>query len=244
VRDRDKITAALSAGLPEKLVSELLDTFVASVTKFNAGDYEGSLNKAGFFAEHALRAFIFHATGSIPDEIERFSDSVKFLAKAGVADESVSILMPRILSAVAYDLRSKRGAAHVKGVNPKKRDAALAIMSLSWVLAEMVAVFSDMSGQELDSVVASLMRRQLPLVESIGGQPVVTAKVPVFIECLLIIDGHPEGIGRREIGRLVKASPSSITHGLSKLSKERLAHSTGGLWFITGPGEGALNRYL
>lgn len=244
MRDQDKIRTALAASLPDVVVSDLLSAFVASVTKFNAGDYEGSLNKAGFFGEHALRAFLFHATGSIPDEIERFNESVKFLAKSGVKPESVSVLMPRILSAVAYDLRSKRGAVHVKGVNPQKRDAALAITSLSWVLAEMVAVFSDMSGQELDSVIASLMRRRLPLVESIGGRPVVTAKVPVFVECLLIIDVHPEGIDRREIGRLVKASPSSITHALSKLNKERLAHSNGGLWFITGPGEEILNRYL
>lgn len=226
------------------LVRELLDTFTGSVSKFNAGDFEGSMNKAGLFSEHALRAFLFHATGSVPDEIERFNESVKFLAKSGIKPESVSLLMPRILSAVAYDLRSKRGAVHVKGVNPQKRDAALAITCLSWVLAEMVSVFSDLFGQELDGVITSLMRRQLPLVEIVGGQPVVTTKFPVFVESLLIIDGHPEGISRRDLGRLVKASPSSITHALSKLDDERLAHSNGGLWFITGRGEEALNRYL
>jgi hypothetical protein len=243
MRELAFIKSALAGNLPPELVSDLLDTFLAAGIKFNAGDFEGVLNKAGLFSEHALRALLFHVAGSLPAEIERFGDAVKSLAKFE-GDEAISILMPRILAATAYDLRSKRGAAHVKGVNPKKRDAALAVTSMSWVLAEMLSIFGTISGNQLDSIIASLMRRKTPLLEHVGGQPVVTAKLPAHVETLLIIDGHPEGINRRDIGRLVKASPSSVTHALTKIGKERLAHCVDGLWFITGRGEEALIPYF
>ena len=244
MREVSFIRDALATALPPSLVSDLLDTFVASAAKFNAGDYEGSLNKAGLFGEHALRALLFKVTGSVPVEIARFGDAVKMLGKAEGVDEATSILMPRILAATAYDLRSKRGAAHVKGVNPQKRDAALAITSISWVLAEMLSIYGNISGHRLDGMISSLMRRKTPLLEHIGGQPFVTAKLPAHVETLLIIDGHPEGINRRDMGRLVKASPSSVTHALTKISNERLAHCVDGLWFITGRGEESLMAYF
>lgn len=238
------IASALSSELPPALVDDLLGTCAAAGTKYNSGDYEGCLNKAGLFSEHALRALLYKATGTAPAEIERFGDALKTLAKAEALDESASILMPRILAATAYDLRSKRGAAHVKGVNPQKRDAALAITSMSWVLAEMLALFGDIAGHKLDGVISTLMRRKTPLVEHVGGQPIVTAKLPAHVETLLIIEGHRDGIDRRALGKLVKASPSSISHALAKISKERLAHCVEGLWFITGTGEESLNAYF
>lgn len=243
MREIPLIRTTLAATLPADLVSNLIETFIAAGIKLNAGDYEGSLNKAGLFSEHAMRALLFHVSGSVPAEIDRFGDAVKTLAKANT-DEAISILMPKILAATAYDLRSKRGAVHVKGVNPQKRDAVLAITSISWVLAEMLSIFGNISGHQLDGIITSLMRRKTPLVEHIGGQPVVTTKLPVHVETLLIIDGHREGVDRREIGRLVKASPSSITHALTKINKERLAHCVDGRWFITGRGEEALALYL
>lgn len=244
MQDLSLIRSALSERLPDKLVADLLETFVAATTKFNAGDYEGSLNKGGLFSEHVLRALLLNVTGSLPSEIKRFGEAVQTLAKSEASDDAISILMPRILNAVVYDIRSKRGAVHVKGVNPQKRDASLSVSAMSWVLSELLSVFGNLSGPKLDSVISSLMRRKTPLVEHIAGQPVVTTKLPAYVETLLIIDGHLEGISRRELGRLVKASPSSITHALSKIDKERLAHNVDGRWFITGRGEEALAAYF
>lgn len=240
----DRIRIALSTRLPKELADEIVDAFLQCVGKFNAADFKGCLNEAGIFAEHVLRALTFDITGNAPGEIKRISDTIQTLSKSSNVSESVSVLIPRILSAVAYDLRSKRGAVHVKGVNPQKRDAVLAITSLSWTLAEMLAIYGNISGNELDTIISSLMRRKSPLVEHVGGQPIVTTKLPAYIETLLIIDGHPGGVDRREIGRLVKASSSSITHALTKIKKDRLANCVDGLWFITGTGEESLTKYF
>ena len=240
----ETIKAALSSKLPHALVDSILNTFSDSVTKLNSADYDNCLVKAGLFSEHVLRALVFDATGSIPKEIKNFSEASKLVERSGIDSEALRFLVPRILGASAYDLRSKRGAVHVKGVDPQRRDAVLAVTAASWTLAELIAEYGNISDSQLDTIIASLMRRKLPLVEHVNGEAVVTAEVPTHLEALLIIDGRPEGISRRELGKLVKRSPSSVTHALTKLSEERLAHQSSGLWFVTGAGEAALTKLI
>ncbi|WP_299324070.1 hypothetical protein [Parasphingopyxis sp.] len=237
----DRVRAALLSSFPEALVDDLLSTFNSAVEKHNAGDFDTCLVKAGLFSEHVIRALILESTSSLPDEIKNFSQAVQTLSKAVNLPESARILIPRILASSAYDMRSKRGAVHVKGVNPRKRDATQALGSMAWTLAELLSLYGDLEGYELDSTISTVMRRTMPHVEHVGGQFVVTAEMPAHLETLLIIDSHPEGVSRRSIGKLVKRSPSSVTHALTKLSKERMAHqNSNGLWFITGKGESVL----
>lgn len=238
------IKGALSTKLPSGLVEQIVKTFTESVAKLNSGDYGSCLNNAGLFCEHVLRALVFDVTGSVPKEIKSFSEAIKLVEKSPISSEALRILVPKILSSSVYDLRSKRGAVHVKGVDPQKRDAVLAVTASSWVLAELLAEHGNLAGAQLDSVIGSLMRRKLPLIEHINGDAVVIADVPTHLEALLIIDGHPEGVSRRELGKLVKRSPSSVTHALTKLGDERLAHQSSGLWFITGKGEESIAKLL
>jgi HEPN domain-containing protein len=240
----DAIRAALSTKLPTALVNSILSTFTDSVTKLNSGDYDNCLVKAGLFSEHVLRALVFDATGSVPKEIKSVNDAIKLIEKSGINSEALRVLVPRILGSSAYDLRSKRGAVHVKGVDPQRRDAVLAVTACSWTLAELLTEYGNISGSRLDNVISSLMRRKLPLVETINGDAVVTANLPTHFEALIIIDGRPDGISRRELGKLVKRSPSSVTHALTKLNDERLAHQSSNLWFITGKGEEAIAGLL
>jgi hypothetical protein len=240
----EAIRTALSTKLPTALVNSILSTFADTVTKLNSGDYDNCLVKAGLFSEHILRALVFDATGSVPKEIKNIAEATKLIEKSGIASEALRVLIPRILGSSAYDLRSKRGAVHVKGVDPQRRDAVLAVTASSWTLAELLTEYGNISGTQLDTVISSLMRRKLPLVETINGEAVVTADLPTHLEALVIIDGRPDGISRRELGRLVKRSPSSVTHALTKLDDERLAHQSSALWFITGKGEEAIARLI
>ena len=240
----DAIRSALSTKLPLSLVNSLLSTFSHAVTKLNSGDYDSCLIKSGLFSEHVLRALIFDATGSVPNEIKNLNEAIKLVEKSSISSEALRVLVPRIIGSSAYDLRSKRGAVHVKGVDPQRRDAVLAITASSWALAEILAEYGNIAGSQLDAVIASLMRRKLPLVEHINGEALVTVDLPTHLEALLLIDGHHEGISRRELGKLVKRSPSSVTHALTKLDKERLAHQSSGLWFITGAGEETVAKLI
>ncbi|QLC25923.1 hypothetical protein HFP57_13410 [Parasphingopyxis algicola] len=220
-------------------------SYTHATQKYQTGGYKSSLVEAGLYSEHVLRALTFEMTGSVPTEIKHFGDAASKLSKTTDMPEATRILIPKILSASAYDMRSKRGAVHVKGVNPQKRDALQALNAMSWALAELLAQYGNIAGHELDTIIDTILRRPTPLVEHIGGQHVVTQQLQTHVETLLIIDSHPDGISRRDLGKLVKRSSSSITHALTKIEAERLAHKNeDGRWFITSTGEKFLERFI
>lgn len=240
-----QVREALLGHFPEKLVDQLVESYSKSVQQYQNGDHKTCLNEAGFFCEHVLRALVFEMSSSVPAEIKRFADVVTQLGKTTNMPEATRLLIPKILYSSVYEMRSKRGAVHFKGVDPQKRDAAQAISAMSWVLAEMLAHYGNLESNALDRIIDSLLQRPTPLVEHIGGERVVTRQLQAHIETLLMIDSHPEGVSRRELGRLVKRSPSSVTHALVKLEKERLAHKNSNeLWFVTNVGERFLEKYL
>ncbi|WP_147373727.1 HEPN domain-containing protein [Hephaestia caeni] len=235
---------ALAAGMPENLARDLEGTYSSAVQNLHAADYSSCLVTSGLFAEHAMRALLLRVTGSLPKEIKNFGQAVEQVKKSGDQSETVTKLVPSILAALIYDVRSKRGAVHVKEVSPRKRDAFLVVNSSSWVMAELLDLFSDLPANKLDDIINSLVRAKKPIVEVIDGIQVVTENLPAYIETLYIIDGNPGGINRRDLGRLVKRTPSSITHALKKLDDERYIHKNGELWHITGKGEGFLAENL
>lgn len=240
-----RLAEALSKKFPQDLTDDLLLSYSKTVHKYQAGDYQGCLVSAGFFCEHALRALTFDMSGAVPSEIKNFKEAAKRLSTTTNMPEACRILIPNILYSSAYEMRSKRGAVHVKGVDPQKRDAVQAISAMSWALAEFLAQYGDISGYELDTLIDSILRRPTPFVEHIGGQRVVTQPMQAHVETLLIIDSHPEGVSRRELGRLVKRSPSAITHALTKLKTERFAHKNASdLWFITSSGVDFLESHI
>ena len=50
-------------------------------------------------------------------------------------------MVPRIALAMIYDIRSKRGAVHVKEIDPRHIDVDLAVKAASWIMAELVRVY-------------------------------------------------------------------------------------------------------
>src|SRR5258707_13565629 len=104
--------------------SDLIGAHDKLLVEFRKGDAEAALNAAGLFAEHALRAIEYVRTGKAPSEIKSVSAVIKGIENDGNLPESLRVLVPRIASAALFDIRSKRGAAHVKEISPRYIDAA------------------------------------------------------------------------------------------------------------------------
>lgn len=79
-------------------------------------------------------------------------------------DRSLRILIPRILPAL-YEIRNNRGVGHVGGdVDPNFQDAVAVYQMASWVMAELVRIFHDISLDEAQQTVDGLVERKHPLV--------------------------------------------------------------------------------
>jgi hypothetical protein len=239
---REIILENLSNKIDKSVVESLLDTFNKLVTAYRTGDLETCLTAAGQFVDHTLRAVEFIRTGNAPAEIKSVAATVREIEKDTRLRESVRQLIPHIAHGMIYDIRSKRGALHVKEIDPRTIDGSLCVHGASWILAEFLRLYHVDTESQVMQAMATLMRVQIPLVETIGNEDVVTEVTPPGIELLLhLAKAAPSGLNRRDLGQRAKCSPSAVTRTIQRLSDDRYIHKTKAQAFhITGPGE----RYL
>jgi len=239
---RALVLASLRSGFGASVAADLVAAHDKLIGEFRKGDAESALNAAGKFVEHALRAIEYARTGTAPSEIKSVSATVKTIENDGKLPESLRLLAPRIAAAMVFDIRSKRGAAHVKEINPRYIDAALAAQAASWILAEFIRLYHVADESEVAEAMAALITRNVPLIESFDDQKVVTTPLLPETEVLLLIAAsEPDGVDRKRLGQSAKHSAVAVTRAVQKLETARHIHKTmSGAFRITGPGEQAL----
>jgi hypothetical protein len=239
---RALILQSLKSAIDPAVADDLMRDYEKLVAEYRKGDPEAALNACGKFVEHVLRAIEFIRTGTAPAEIKSVAATISEIEKDGNLLESLRILMPRVASAMMFDVRSKRGAAHVKEIDPRQIDAALAAQAASWVMSEFVRLYHVGGEREVAEVMAALMRGNVPLIEHFGDEMVITTPLPAGTEVLLrVFAAEPDGIDRKALGAGVKQLSSTVTKAVRRLDAARHIHLTKpGAYRITGPGERAL----
>jgi hypothetical protein len=243
---RDLIINNLSKSIEPTVATALVSSYERLASRFRSGDLDGCLVAAGKFVEHTLRAVEYIRTSVAPAEIKAPQQTVKDIEKDSSLPEGLRVLVPRIAHAMIYDIRSKRGALHVKEIDPRQIDAALAIQAAGWVLAELLRLYHDGDEQEVARAMASLVQAHFPFVEQFGDEWVVTQHVPCDIELLLLMArASPNGLGRKALGQASKFAPATVTRTLQRMQDHRQIHRTReGVFHITGSGEKHLTEYL
>jgi hypothetical protein len=236
---RDALIRDLSAAIDPKVATDLVESYEKLVSSFRRGDLDDCLRTAGLFVEHALRAVEFIRTGTAPLEIKSVAGTVKVIEGDTTVPEPLRYLVPRVGQMAIYEVRSKRGAVHVKGIDPRHIDANLAVHAAAWVLAEFLRLYHSSDERVVAEAMAALMRGHVPFVESFGDERVVTRKVPCDVELLLLLAGAiGEGLDRTALGKASKYPPPRVSEAIRRLSDDRYVHQTrDGKYHITGPGE-------
>ncbi len=239
---KDSVRRNLASNIDAPVVEDILRMYEGLIAKQRISDFEGALTRAGKFVEHVFRALEFIRTGTAPKEVKSPAKTAKTIENDTSLPETIRLLIPRIALAMIYDIRSKRGAVHVKEIDPRQIDVELAVNAASWIIAEFVRLYHVDEETAVTKVMAALTRTNIPAIEAIGGEEVVTRVVPPKIEILLLLArNNPDGATRRQIGKAAKCSPPRVTEALQALEKERYVHKTsGGSFHITGPGEAFL----
>lgn len=243
---RELIAKNLSTKIDAAVVASLLETYRKMVAERRKGGVEECLTQAGKFVEHTLRAVEHIRTGVVVPEIKYPAETIKSIEKDKTLPESLRILVPKVAHSMVYELRSKRGAVHVKEIDPREIDAALCVQAASWVIAELLRLYHADAEEAVAEAMAALMRVEMPLIETLGGEVVVTAKVPCAVELLLLVGRcAPIGIDRKALGESSKNLSSTVSKTLQRLDSDRLVHkAVDGRFHITGPGERRLNEAL
>lgn len=157
--------------IPDGLRKPLLKEFKGIMNNFMERRWASSELSAGRFCEIVYSVLDGHAKGSFPSAPSKpinYVDACRRLESNSNVPRSFQILIPRLLPAL-YEIRNNRNVGHVGGdVNPDFMDSSAVVSIASWILAEMVRVFHDISTEEAQQIVDNLTERRILLVWKSG----------------------------------------------------------------------------
>jgi hypothetical protein len=163
--------------LPSGLRDPLIECFSEIGRNFAERRWEPAELNGGKFCEIVYTILDGTLSGSYavaPAKPPNMVDACRLLEQrppdaARVGDRSLRILIPRLLP-VLYEVRNNRGVGHVGGdVDPNFQDAVAVYQMASWVMAELIRIFHQISIGEAQETVNALVDRKHPIIWQTGG---------------------------------------------------------------------------
>lgn len=233
------------AGVPSVLTKRLLGEYVEAKRRFHLGDHQPTAVDAGRFAEAALRIVehaLFQSHTPLTKSLSPLNaQRLAAFEAATSARESLRIHIPRALFSV-YAIRNKRDAAHLNdGIDANLQDATYVIGVLDWVLAEFVRIYHNVSPAVAQTIIDNLVVREVPVIEEIDGQPVLSTNLGVSDQILVFLyrTGRDDGLAVAELQRQMRhPDRSNLTKAVKNLDKKGLVllHPSSGKAHITSSG--------
>lgn len=226
------------------LVRELLEAYSEAKRNYFLGGHRLSAVEGGRFCEAAYRilqsmtTLAFTPLGETLDT-ERVANQLGAL-RARDFPKSVRVYLPRALR-IVYDIRNNRDAAHLAdGIDPNLQDATLVVSVLDWVLAEFIRLSDRVSADVAQKLVASLVTRKYPVVQTFGNRPKVLRTDLRAGDVVLVLLYHvgAEGATVPELSQWVPTPmAANIRRTLRTLETKALVHQDNDSVVITRAGE-------
>lgn len=222
----------LKKGFDKLIADAIVKSYQAIEQNYVLRKWKPSELDAGHFVEAVRRAIDLELTGKytpLGKSMPNFNDQAIQHYERQAGHESFRMLIPRALKAV-YNVRNKRGVAHISDVNPNEMDASFILSSVKWVLAELVRLKSGVSTSQTQDLLDAITERHCPLIWKESGivaflRPKMKAKDQVLV---LLYDCSP--IRDTELQRIIEYKNTSefkkILKGLHK-SKAIYYHEDG-----------------
>lgn len=225
--------AKILASLPDGLRSALLTSYQEIASNYIEHRWEPSELNGGKFCEVVYSIVNGGISGKFPAKPSKPRDMVAACRtlertppdRNRIGDRSLRILIPRMLPPL-YEIRNNRGVGHVGGdVDPNYLDATVVYSMASWILAELIRIFHNVSVKEAQEIVDMLIERKIPLIWEIDDvKRVLDPSMETKDQSLLLLHKRPGWISTAELSRWVEYSSESMfkTRVLKPLHKLRL----------------------
>jgi hypothetical protein len=219
-----------AAKIPTNVTQRMLAEYAEVKRRYHLGDHRPAAVNAGRFAEAALRLI----EGALFGKSTPLNKSLPALSAQRLAQfenatsphESLRIHIPRALHSV-YAVRNKRDAAHLNdSISPNLQDATYVVGVLDWVLAEFVRIFHSVSPEAAQAIIDDLVTREVPVIEEIDGQPVLSRDLTVGDTILVFLyrAGRDTGVDIAELQRQMRhGDRSNLTRAVKGLDSKGLA---------------------
>lgn len=196
MKSENQIENLLKQKFEAKRVSSVVRYFMSGTQKFEQGDWETSLLKAGKFIEAVIKMLWVYAGKLLPLKQKDFKAGVfaqKIIDQVNtteILEDGVRLEIPRA-SIFVYDITSNRGGRHDSDeIVPNEMDASTILPICSWILAELVrfATKKSIDIEEAKKIISSLIERKYAIFEEIDDRVYVNHKKFKSVnECGLLI---------------------------------------------------------
>ena len=163
--------ATFLSTLPSGLRTPLIEEYSSIVQNYMEHRWSPSELSGGKFCEIVYTILDGYASGSFattPNKPRNFVTACRALESKMSTPRSFQILIPRLLPTL-YEIRNNRGVGHAGGdVDPNQMDASAVLAMASWVMAELIRVFHNVTIEEAQLAADSLVERPMPFVWSEG----------------------------------------------------------------------------
>ncbi len=221
-------SVALRTALETTMPSELAGDLVAQFLDIRRDVATGTLGRSspGKFVEttvQVLQAMESAGRYDAQPKVDKFLKDIE--SRKSALPDGLRICAARLARAM-YALRSKRNIVHKAAIDPAMYDLRLLYAGSQWVLAELLALASGVTGDEAARLVAEVQLPVGELVEAIDGRKIVHAEMTVHDEALvLLMSEYPTPITVTELSRSMdRRNPGSVRAIVGVLWKEKLLH--------------------
>jgi hypothetical protein len=225
--------AQVLAGLPPGLREPLIGCYQEIEANYAEHRWEPAELNGGKLCEVVFTIVSGAISGTFPTKPSKpanMVDSCRALEKlpavsTRVGDRSLRILIPRMLTSL-YEIRNNRNVGHVGGdVDPNYLDATAVFGMSSWVIAELVRVFHNVSIREAQESVDALIERKTPLIWEVGQiRRVLDISLSARDQALLLLHQRPGWVAAKDLASWVEYASVAMFRSrvLRKLHKARL----------------------
>ncbi len=216
----------LSQYIEKDLAERLIDRYSKLKQKYFLSQYESSQLNCAKFAEIVVRILEYITKGNYTPfskdvVLDNLAKELEQIPKSKF-QTSIRIHIPRILRSI-YDIRSKRGVAHLDEVNPNFMDATYVVSACDWIMAELMRLYHIDELEKAQKIVDSLVERKVPIIEEFDDDIKllnISLSVPDKILTILY-NKHPNYVATNDLKKWIKTkSKSHIPTVLNKLDTD------------------------
>ncbi len=201
--------------IPDGLRNPLITEFNKIIKNFREMRWEPTGLNGGKLAEIVYTILEGYISGSYspkPSKPRNMVDACRKLEQASNNHpKSIKIQIPRVLVAL-YEIRNNRGIGHTGGdVDPNHMDAMVVIYMSKWVMSELIRVFHNVSTDEAQGIVESIIVKENPLIWGINdGKRVLDTSLSKVDQTLLLLHSCNGEVDENELFSWVEYSNKAV----------------------------------
>jgi hypothetical protein len=224
-----KIYDNFSQVIDNKLLEEILKEYDLTKRFHFLEDWEKAILHASKFSELALAVVKNVVDKEVIDinniHFDPLYNDLTNKTKISGEDEILLLAIPRVTRSI-YDIRNKKRVAHVKAIDPNFVDSQYCVTACDWILSEFVMLYVTSDPKEANSMIFSLIEKQVPFIEQFEDGSLIVLKEGLSFKEKFLVALYKLGrrVPKKELVQILQTYDQLVNSTVNSLKKDNLVH--------------------